>query len=258
MQYHYSTFGGIAYGDPNTANDGYYRGDGDSNTDNPTGAQTSAILTGWPAIAAAAPIGYITIPVPTKEQATVSIVLEHDSAGNVSGAHNQDNPAVHVGPGFASSISSGNLLAAEILIGETYAHTPSGNIGYCVVSGPGTPTAGRYVGTWLPNDLHFDDRAEVAQVLVAVKHDADTSAAQVGQLQQQLKAAQAQDATDAAAATAAEAADATDKAAATKAQADLATAEQTITQLEAQLAQQSNSGEGAALIAELRKALGLS
>ena len=61
VQYHYSAFGGICT-DPPLSAMGYLRGDGDSRTDDPHGAPTPAILTGWPAIEAAKPIGYIVVP----------------------------------------------------------------------------------------------------------------------------------------------------------------------------------------------------
>jgi len=59
--FHYSAFGGICT-DPPISQMGYFRGDGDSNTDDPHGAATAPILTGWPAVEAAKPIGYILIP----------------------------------------------------------------------------------------------------------------------------------------------------------------------------------------------------
>lgn len=65
VQYHYSAFGGIDTGAKNDGvGGGYLRGDGDSNTDSSTGAPTAPILTRWDAIVAAAPIGYVLIPVP--------------------------------------------------------------------------------------------------------------------------------------------------------------------------------------------------
>ena len=61
VAFHYSAFGGICT-DPPITQQGYFRGDGDSNTDDPHGHATAPILTGWPAVVAAKPIGYIVIP----------------------------------------------------------------------------------------------------------------------------------------------------------------------------------------------------
>lgn len=65
VRFHYSAFGGIDTGVKNDGvGGGYLRGDGDSNTDNKTGQPSAPILTRWDAIVAAAPIGYVLIPVP--------------------------------------------------------------------------------------------------------------------------------------------------------------------------------------------------
>lgn len=60
VKFHFSAFGGI-YMDGPASGWGYYRGDGDSRTDDRGGKPSPAIVTGWPSIAAAKPIGYIVI-----------------------------------------------------------------------------------------------------------------------------------------------------------------------------------------------------
>lgn len=65
VQYHYSAFGGYASIDGHPEKSGYYRGDGDSSTDDRGGKATSPILTGWEnEIVPAKPVGYIVIDVP--------------------------------------------------------------------------------------------------------------------------------------------------------------------------------------------------
>lgn len=56
----------------------------------------------------------------------MAIQLEYDGAGNISGAHDADNPAMRVGGGMAQVINDNHWLSAEITVPELWG-LPSGS-----------------------------------------------------------------------------------------------------------------------------------
>ena len=163
IQFHFVLFGGI------DSNLGYYTCNGDTETGLRSGNQTTNPV--WydiGSLQASRPVGYIILP--ALEVQKEMLVIERDSAGNVTGAHDEANPSLHIGAGFAYEAEKQNLLSEDITLPETYQETgpSSGNVGYCVLGN-------KYLGTWTPNSgVHLNDWAEAANLVQALHHAANS------------------------------------------------------------------------------------
>lgn len=159
VQYHFVLFGGI------DSSLGYYTCNGDTETGLRSGNQTTnPVWYGIGSLSASQPVGYIILPA---VEAPFMLVIEHDANGLVTGAHDADNPHMHVGPGFAYAAEQQNLLNTEITTPESYFQTneSAGNVGFCVLSN-------RYLGTWTPaSGVHLNDWAEASQLVSALYND---------------------------------------------------------------------------------------
>lgn len=136
--------------------------------------------------------GYILIAAPAAvtvggNPQPVSIILEKDSAGNVTGAHDASNPALRLGSGLAALAEQENLLNLDITLGESSVTVADGSdVQICVLSHT-------YLGTWhATRPCRLDTWFEAAQAIEALFGEA----AQVPGLKQQLVAAQAAQAAD--------------------------------------------------------------
>lgn len=166
VQFHFVLFGGL------DSNLGYYTCNGDTETGLRSGNQTTNPV--WydaGSLQASQPVGYIILPaIEVKQQ---MLVIEKDSNGNVTGAHDEANPSLHIGAGFAYAAEQQNLLNEDITLPETYTETgaASGNVGYCVLGN-------RYLGTWTPtSNVHLNDWAEAANLVQALHHAANSAPA---------------------------------------------------------------------------------
>lgn len=161
VQYHFLLFVGI------DSNLGYYTCNGDTETGLRSGNETTdPVWYGIGSLQAAKPVGYIILPA-IEVPNPVTLIIEKNDQGQVTGAHDADNPALHIGAGFAYAAEQSNLLDTSITTVESYQETlNAGNVGYCVLSH-------RYLGTWTPSSgIHLNDWTEAAELLEALAHEA--------------------------------------------------------------------------------------
>lgn len=171
VQYHYYTMGGIDTDIPC-----YFRGDGDAVKYNAWPGFKSPIQTSWDEIVASGPIARIVIhgaPGAPTGGLPVALTIETDSAGKVTGAHDDTGSGKHIGEGFALAASQDpKAMASHIIVEEQHI----GGQQACVV--------GTILGTWNPvAGVMFRDWAEAADVVA-------TQANEISQLKQQLQQAQ--------------------------------------------------------------------
>lgn len=120
VMFHFSTFGGIRA--QAGSGGGYFRADGDSNTDNPTGAPTPPILTGITEIANATPIGYILISLPLKGNPIMWTNITPQ--GKPSQARDTHGAVLTYGQ---ADFVIANPTTADAKVGEPTMYFPDGN-----------------------------------------------------------------------------------------------------------------------------------
>lgn len=136
------------------------------------------------AFMAAQPMGWAVMapksatPPPPSPGGNTVIILEKDAAGNVTGAHDANDPHQHIGAGLAYAAQQANLLGEDITLGEQAGSANGQPAALCTLGH-------RYVGGYgkASGVSRFVDFFEAAQQIEAVF-------AHAASLQQQLVAAQ--------------------------------------------------------------------
>ncbi len=174
VQFHYSSCGGI---DTGPAGDGvggaYLWADGDNRAS--AAAPGDPIRYTWAQVQAAAPIAYIVITEPARIGAqAVALTIETDSAGNVTGAHDQAGD--HIGAGFALKAEQAGLLGTTITLAERTVRIQNG------ANAQAATLDHRYLLMYTPSaGVLLHDFAEAAQAVECMLADLDAAHAQITQ-----------------------------------------------------------------------------
>lgn len=122
VQYHFILIGGI------DSTLGYWTCNGDTETALHSSGVTSPVWYTWSNLVSSQPVGYIILP--KVSALAMSIIVETDAQGYVTGAHDAADPKLHIGAGFAFRAQSDGLLGDDITLGETYLASTA----YCILS----------------------------------------------------------------------------------------------------------------------------